>query len=480
MRILRSRLLEIERERQEAELSSARRSQVKSGGRSDKIRTYNYKENRVTDHRIGLTLHSLDQVLAGQLDDLTDALAGRRAQPPARRSDRARLTDLGRPARARGDAAARDVRRRRARHRGPLDGRAGVGLRRRRAGDGRARSRRPRPPSRTSTTCSNAGPAASRCSTCSAGGTSSASTSSSTGACSCPARRPRWWRRPRSTRRCGSARGAGEHDRGAPVTTVVRGRRSRHRVRCDRAWSWRASSPDAEVWATDVSEDALAVARANLAGAGSSAAPRAARRRAPGSRRCPRELRGRLRVVVSNPPYVAEHEVADLPADVADWEPRRALVSGPSGLEAIEDDRRRRASTGSTRRAARRRGARAAPGGAAASELARAARLRRRRGASTTSPAATGCWSPGASARSALARYRRRHGRRARRRRDARAVPRPRRRGARPRRSPRSRARSASGSSSRRARLPWTSPSSATPPGSFADGVLTLRVDLRG
>jgi peptide chain release factor 1 len=74
MRILRSRLFEIERERQEAELSSARRSQVKSGGRSDKIRTYNYKENRVTDHRIGLTLHSLDQVLAGSLDDLTDAL----------------------------------------------------------------------------------------------------------------------------------------------------------------------------------------------------------------------------------------------------------------------------------------------------------------------------------------------------------------------------------------------------------------------
>jgi peptide chain release factor 1 len=74
MRILRSRLFEIERERQEQELSTARRSQVKSGGRSDKIRTYNYKENRVTDHRIGVTLHSLDQVLAGQLDDLTDAL----------------------------------------------------------------------------------------------------------------------------------------------------------------------------------------------------------------------------------------------------------------------------------------------------------------------------------------------------------------------------------------------------------------------
>ncbi len=48
---------------------------MKSGGRCEKIRTYNYKENRVTDHRIGLTLHSLDQVLAGQLDEIIDALA---------------------------------------------------------------------------------------------------------------------------------------------------------------------------------------------------------------------------------------------------------------------------------------------------------------------------------------------------------------------------------------------------------------------
>jgi peptide chain release factor 1 len=77
LRILRSRLLQIERERQEAEQSSARRDQVKSGGRSDKIRTYNFKENRVTDHRVGLTLHALEQVLAGaeQLDEIVDALA---------------------------------------------------------------------------------------------------------------------------------------------------------------------------------------------------------------------------------------------------------------------------------------------------------------------------------------------------------------------------------------------------------------------
>ena len=56
-------------------MSAARREQVKGGGRSEKIRTYNYKENRVTDHRIGLTLHALDRVLAGELDEIVDALA---------------------------------------------------------------------------------------------------------------------------------------------------------------------------------------------------------------------------------------------------------------------------------------------------------------------------------------------------------------------------------------------------------------------
>jgi peptide chain release factor 1 len=83
LRILRSRLLQLERERQEAEQSSTRREQVKGGGRSEKIRTYNFKENRVTDHRVGVTLHALDQVLAGSepLDEITDALvAAERAE----------------------------------------------------------------------------------------------------------------------------------------------------------------------------------------------------------------------------------------------------------------------------------------------------------------------------------------------------------------------------------------------------------------
>lgn len=74
MQVLRARLLKAEQDRQTAELSKARRSQVGGGGRSEKIRTYNYKENRVTDHRIGLTLYKLDKVLMGELDDIVDAL----------------------------------------------------------------------------------------------------------------------------------------------------------------------------------------------------------------------------------------------------------------------------------------------------------------------------------------------------------------------------------------------------------------------
>ena len=74
LHVLRARLLKAEQDRQTAELSEQRRSQVGGGGRSEKIRTYNYKENRVTDHRIGLTLYKLDKVLMGELDDLVDAL----------------------------------------------------------------------------------------------------------------------------------------------------------------------------------------------------------------------------------------------------------------------------------------------------------------------------------------------------------------------------------------------------------------------
>jgi peptide chain release factor 1 len=72
--VLRSRLLKAEQDRQADAASAARRGQVGGGGRSEKVRTYNFKENRVTDHRIGLTLYKLDKVLAGELDEISDAL----------------------------------------------------------------------------------------------------------------------------------------------------------------------------------------------------------------------------------------------------------------------------------------------------------------------------------------------------------------------------------------------------------------------
>ncbi len=74
MKILRSRLFEIERERQEKSEREARRLQVKSGDRSDKIRTYNFPQDRMTDHRIGLTKHNLEAILDGDLDDSIDAV----------------------------------------------------------------------------------------------------------------------------------------------------------------------------------------------------------------------------------------------------------------------------------------------------------------------------------------------------------------------------------------------------------------------
>jgi peptide chain release factor 1 len=75
MRVLRARIYEAERERQAAEQAATRSAQVGTGARAEKIRTYNFPENRVTDHRIKLTTHRLDQVLQGDLDEYTDALS---------------------------------------------------------------------------------------------------------------------------------------------------------------------------------------------------------------------------------------------------------------------------------------------------------------------------------------------------------------------------------------------------------------------
>jgi peptide chain release factor 1 len=81
MRILRARLLQIEQEKQLEQMAAERRSQVRTGDRSERIRTYNFPDNRVTDHRIGFTTHKLQEILEGGLDELVEALlAAERAE----------------------------------------------------------------------------------------------------------------------------------------------------------------------------------------------------------------------------------------------------------------------------------------------------------------------------------------------------------------------------------------------------------------
>src|SRR5438552_10501175 len=74
MRNLRARIVEAEKEKQESEIAQQRKSQVGTGERSEKIRTYNFPQNRVTDHRVGLSLHRLDQVLQGDMDEIIEGL----------------------------------------------------------------------------------------------------------------------------------------------------------------------------------------------------------------------------------------------------------------------------------------------------------------------------------------------------------------------------------------------------------------------
>ena len=74
MRMLRTKLYEIEKQKQDSEISSARKSQVGSGDRSEKIRTYNYPQGRITDHRIGMSIYQMENFLNGDIDEMVDNL----------------------------------------------------------------------------------------------------------------------------------------------------------------------------------------------------------------------------------------------------------------------------------------------------------------------------------------------------------------------------------------------------------------------
>jgi len=80
MRTLRARILEAEQEKQEAVIAQNRKAQVGTGERSEKIRTYNFPQNRVTDHRVGLTLHKLELVMEGDLDEIVETLKSQQQQ----------------------------------------------------------------------------------------------------------------------------------------------------------------------------------------------------------------------------------------------------------------------------------------------------------------------------------------------------------------------------------------------------------------
>jgi release factor glutamine methyltransferase len=102
------------------------------------------------------------------------------------------------------------------------------------------------------------------------------------------------------------------------------------------ALSIAAEAKPGAVWATDASAEALAIARANLVGLGGSRAAKVRLEVGSWWDALPTDLRGRVSLVVSNPPYVTTAEMATLPPVVGEWEPRSALEAGPTGLEAIE------------------------------------------------------------------------------------------------------------------------------------------------
>ena len=326
MKVLRARLLKAKQDEQAAALSAERRSQVGGGGRSEKIRTYNFKENRVTDHRIGLTLYRLQTDPGRRPRRGRRRPHGRRAGPPARRGrDVSGVT--------RRDRAARTLTWRqllvetdRARCGDWTEARwlcqEASGLRGHRLG------------ARASTT----GPPSGRC---------PASTPwSLAGSQGEPLQyvlghwafrtldllvdRRVLIPRPETEQLVEVALSVARATTG-PLTIADLGTGS---GAIAMALAAELFPRPLTVWATDASDDALAVARANLAGMGRAAV---AVRMEAGSwyDALPADLAGHLDLVVSNPPYIGTAE--DLDERVRAWEPTAALLAGPDGLDALRE-----------------------------------------------------------------------------------------------------------------------------------------------
>ena len=295
LRVLRARLFELERERQQAELDATRRSQIGSGERAEKIRTYNFPENRVTDHRIHLTQHKLDRSLEGELDEFTEALTA---------EERRRAT------------TARD------RRRGPAP-RDGVP---RRQGRREPAARRGAPARRTHSALARRAVHAPR-----------------------PAARRRRARRvPRARAPARRARAARVRARrvGLPAADAE-GRpralvpRPETEVVVERCLALLDGRPEPRVLDVGIGTGAIALAIADEhPGArvdGARRPPEAlALARENAERRDPDRVRagrpadglreGQYDLVVSNPPYVSPEEIETLQPEVRDWEPRLATV----------------------------------------------------------------------------------------------------------------------------------------------------------